>query len=118
MSLVKTIVRRVLIAGGVASIAVAIVLVASGAAAASRDAGVAFSEAGVVTLAEYPVSVVEPTPDHQATVAIDDGLWALHASMVCSEDPRHGPVGTWGGGSSNESGITAMATLAFLVNGF
>jgi hypothetical protein len=81
-------------------------------------ARVAVVEAGVVTLAEYPVSVVEPTPDHQATVAIDDGLWALHASMVCSEDPRHGPVGTWGGGSSNESGITAMATLAFLVNGF
>lgn len=84
-------------------------------------ARLAVIEDGAVALADYPVEVVEPTTDHQATVAIDDGLWALHGSQARVDDPTLGPLGAWSSGVISEPhdvGITAMSTLAFLVNGY
>jgi uncharacterized protein YndB with AHSA1/START domain len=74
-------------------------------------------ESGEQALGNYRVKFVEPTIDNKTEVALDDGLWALHASMKRSNDPVLGEIGTW-----NEKyhplGSTAMCALAFGVNGF
>jgi hypothetical protein len=63
------------------------------------------------------VRVVEPTLENRTTIALDDGLWALHASMIRVEDPVEGSIGYWNR-ETYPTGSTAMAALAFEVNGF
>lgn len=66
----------------------------------------------------YPVEVVAPTLETRSAVALDDALWALHASMQRIDDPVLGRMGVWDRGGRHPLGTTAMCTLAFLVNGF
>ena len=65
----------------------------------------------------YSIEFVEATTDNKVAVALDDGLWNLHVTQTRVDDPIRGKIGYW-----NEShypvGSTAMAALAFEVNGF
>lgn len=73
---------------------------------------------GEVGEASYPVEVVTPTLEALSDACIDEGLWALHRSMSRRDDPLQGPVGSWQAHGGYHVGVTAMATLAFVVNGF
>lgn len=68
--------------------------------------------------ARYPVELVAPSLDALNAACLDEGLWALHRSMLRAEDPLHGAVGRWRAQAGHDAGVTAMGTLAFLVNGF
>ena len=65
----------------------------------------------------YELEIVEPTVENRITVALDDGLWSLHSQMIRQDHPVHGPIGYWNE-SQNPIGSTALAALAFEVNGF
>ncbi|MFH0945126.1 MAG: PKD domain-containing protein [Planctomycetota bacterium] len=65
----------------------------------------------------YEIEIVEPTLENRTTVALDDGLWSLHSQMVREDHPVHGPIGYWNE-TKNPIGSTAMAALAFEVNGY
>ena len=65
----------------------------------------------------YEIEIVAPTLENRMTVALDDGLWSLHSQMVREDHPVHGPIGCWNE-KKNPIGSTAMAALAFEVNGY
>lgn len=72
---------------------------------------------GAKAVGRSDVVFVEPTAENKTAIALDDGLWALHASMIREEDPVHGSIGYW----SRESypvAVTSLSALAFEVNGF
>lgn len=72
---------------------------------------------GEIAQSAYPVRFVEPTTENKRSIVLDDALWALHASMQRSEDYVDGAVGRWGTRDYPVSS-TAMAVMAFEVNGF
>lgn len=69
------------------------------------------------TKGEYKIRFVKPTTENKATIALDDGLWNLHATLDRTNDPVRGETGLWNR-SNFPIGTTAMAALAFEVNGF
>src|SRR5262249_12958332 len=73
------------------------------------------AESGDTVEAGYRVRFVEPTLENKTTVALDDALWALHASMKREEHPTYGPIGHWNS-DYYPTGSTAMAALALEVN--
>lgn len=80
---------------------------------------------GLEGVAAYPVEFVAPDVETLSAVMLDDALWALHRSMRRTDDPLHGKLGHWSAPREESSyrhgypvGGTALATLAFVVNGF
>lgn len=79
---------------------------------------------GLEGVATYPVLFVTPDVETLSAVMLDDALWALHRSMRRTDDPLHGKLGHWSAPRSESGrhdyrgGGTALATLAFVVNGF
>lgn len=80
---------------------------------------------GLEGVATYPVEFVVPDVETLSTVMLDDALWALHRSMRRTDDPLHGKLGHWSAPRAESYqrhdypvGGTALATLAFVVNGF
>lgn len=72
---------------------------------------------GHVAEVAHPVRFVAPTTESKRSIVLDDALWALHASMHRAEDYVMGPIGSWSP-RDYPVGSTAMAVLAFEVNGF
>ena len=77
---------------------------------------VADDQERTVGRAEYRVEFVGTDDDARVPKAIADGLWWLHRTQVHDEHPTDGSMGHWGSG--NPVGETALAALAFEVNGF
>lgn len=75
------------------------------------------TESGDETTGEYRIKFVEPTTTNKEAIALDDGLWQLHATLERTNDPVVGETGLWDR-TGYHKGITAMAALAFQVNGF
>lgn len=74
-------------------------------------------ESGDKAVGEYPIKFVKPTTKNKEAIALDDGLWNLHTTIKRSNDPSKGEMGVWNP-AQNPLGSTAMAALAFEVNGF
>jgi hypothetical protein len=66
--------------------------------------------------AEYRVEFVAAGDEVGVTDAIANGLWWLHRSLQRENHPAEGAIGRWG--TQYPVGETALATLAFEVNGF
>ncbi len=74
------------------------------------------SEGNEVGSGEYPVEFVEASDEERIVKALDDGLWALNVGQIRESVPGVGPIGYWE--HSPPVGATALAALAFEVNGF
>ena len=67
--------------------------------------------------AEYDVEFVGGADDARVVKALDDAFWQMHTSQVQTDDPATTVVGNWTY-SNYPVGATALATLAYEVNGF
>lgn len=74
------------------------------------------SDGDTVGRGDYAVDFVDFTDEQRAVEALDDALWALNVSQVRESPPGSGSIGHWE--YSPEVGVTALAALAFEVNGF
>ena len=71
----------------------------------------------IVGTADYRVEFVDPDDEDDRTLkAIGDALWWLHREQAREDHPTFGQLGHWQ--TRWEVGETALATLAFEVNGF
>ena len=65
---------------------------------------------------EYSVEFVEATDEERIVKALDDALWALNMSQQRESPPDSGSIGYWQ--LPRPIAATALAALAFEVNGF